>query len=344
MNDNRYQRPRARIDDEDNIVVQASAAFNCRRALWYHLTGAEQSNPPNEDAVLRMEMSAALRPVIATRMTAEGWRLSNTSDADPIIALTEAGPGLMVSGRPSGLVIAKPEDEIPDGPVNPSILSIKTRGQGSYRRWQMLGAERSNPEDVAQAALASLGIFGDNHDVVIATLNTAERVWDTEVVPAERASEIGNEAIVWLRALSAHRDEHGLAPDSPPDRDFTSDEFQCRTCPFLSDCDPPGPALDDEDDDEFISDSEAEQALAEYIEMRDLTNEPNKRKTAAGKILTAWLRQNEDIKTKLSGRNITLSPRTNYSYNRKLLNELLEPSLRKKIIKESVSYSARVSG
>ena len=39
----------------------------------------------------------------------------------------------------------------------PSVIEIKTRGPEAYRRWRTLGAERSHPESVAQAAFYSYG-------------------------------------------------------------------------------------------------------------------------------------------------------------------------------------------
>ncbi|MCY3785819.1 MAG: hypothetical protein OXG47_03730, partial [bacterium] len=44
------------------------------------------------------------------------------------------------------------------------------RGPEAFKRWRTLGAERSHPESVAQAACYSLGLYGECRDVVIATL------------------------------------------------------------------------------------------------------------------------------------------------------------------------------
>ena len=49
-----------------------------------------------------------------------------------------------------------------------------------------LGAERSHPASVAQAAFYTLGEFGQMRDAVIATMDTGSRTWDYERIPAER--------------------------------------------------------------------------------------------------------------------------------------------------------------
>ena len=57
----------------------------------------------------------------------------------------------------------------------PSVIEIKTRGPEAYKRWRKLGAERSHPESVAQAAFYSYGTFGEARDVVIATMDTGSQ-------------------------------------------------------------------------------------------------------------------------------------------------------------------------
>ena len=63
---------------------------------------------------------------------------------------------------------------------------MKTRGPSAFKRWQALGAERSHPDAVAQAALYTYGLFGEARDAVLAVMDTGARTWDTEVIPAER--------------------------------------------------------------------------------------------------------------------------------------------------------------
>ena len=66
------------------------------------------------------------------------------------------------------------------------VVEIKTRGPEAFKRWRTLGAERSHPASVAQAAFYTLGEFGQIRDAVIATMDTGSRTWDWERIPAER--------------------------------------------------------------------------------------------------------------------------------------------------------------
>ena len=66
----------------------------------------------------------------------------------------EAGAGLVVSGHPDATgAIELFGDE--------RVIEVKTRGPEAFKHWRTLGAERSHPESVAQAACYSLGLYGE---------------------------------------------------------------------------------------------------------------------------------------------------------------------------------------
>ena len=46
-----------------------------------------------------------------------------------------------------------------------AVIEVKTRGPAAYKRWQVLGAERSHPDSVAQAALYTYGLYGEARQV-----------------------------------------------------------------------------------------------------------------------------------------------------------------------------------
>ena len=85
-----------------------------------------------------------------------------------------------------------------------------------------LGAERSHPASVAQAAFYTLGTFGELRDAVIATMDTGSRQWDYEVVPAERVGQALERASEWLGQLGTHLVLNGPDPDVLPDRDYSA--------------------------------------------------------------------------------------------------------------------------
>ena len=149
---------------------------------------------------------------------------------DPRQVTVRIGPNLLVAGHPDGTVRMPIEaDEAPapqlflfDGEPpapaygDPMVVEIKTRGPEAFKRWRTLGAERSHPASVAQAAFYSLGEFGDLRDAVIATMDTGGRTWDWEVIPAKRLERALQDACEWLGELAAHHVQSGPDPTRCP--------------------------------------------------------------------------------------------------------------------------------
>ena len=50
-----FSRPAAQINDDGELVVRASSALGCRRALWYSATGYQPTNPPSDESLTAME-------------------------------------------------------------------------------------------------------------------------------------------------------------------------------------------------------------------------------------------------------------------------------------------------
>ena len=221
-----FSRPAARFDDDGNMEVRASSALGCRRSLWYAATGYEATNPPSEDSLTAMEAGNALEPVVVRAMERAGWKVDAPDPQDPQQVAVRIGPSLMVTGHPDGTVrmpveegeAAAPQlflfDEEPEAPAygDPMVVEIKTRGPEAFKRWRTLGAERSHPASVAQAAFYSLGEFGDLRDAVIATMDTGARTWDWERIPAHRLERALQDASEWLGELAAHHVRSGTSP------------------------------------------------------------------------------------------------------------------------------------
>ena len=354
-----FSRPAARFDADGNIEVRASSALGCRRALWYAATGYEPTNPPSEDSLTAMEAGNALEPVVVRAMERAGWKVDAPDPRDPKQVTVRIGPNLLVTGHPDGTVrmpiegdeAAAPQlflfDEEPEAPAygDPMVVEIKTRGPEAFKRWRTLGAERSHPASVAQAAFYSLGEFGDLRDVVIATMDTGARTWDWERIPAERLKRALQGACEWLGELAAHHVQSGPDPDALPDRDFSANTWQCRSCPFLAVCLPGAAEVgeDAETETEEVSDDEAWDAVAAYAEAQESIKEPEKAKRGALDTLKAWMRRQGDSKATVGGRTVTLVNSTRYSVNYRRLNEALDPEVRAEIVTESESEYVRVS-
>ena len=228
-----FSRPAARFDDDGNLEVRASSALGCRRALWYAATGYEPTNPPSDDSLTAMEAGNALEPVVVRAMERAGWKVDAPDPQDPKQVAVRVGPNMIVTGHPDGTVRLPIEPEtnrlrrssfssrerrrVPAVYGDPMVVEIKTRGPEAFKRWQTLGAERSHPASVAQAAFYSLGEFGDLRDAVIATMDTGARTWDWERIPAARLERALQDACEWLGELAAHHVRSGPDPDALPE-------------------------------------------------------------------------------------------------------------------------------
>ena len=353
-----FSRPAARFDADGNIEVRASAALGCRRALWYAATEYAPTNPPSEESLTAMEAGNALEPVVARAMERAGWKVDPADPQDPQTVTVRIGPNLLVTGHLDGTVrMPLPEDEAPpqlflfegeqDAPAygDPMVVEIKTRGPDAFKRWRTLGAERSHPASVAQAAFYTLGHYGDLRDVVIATMDTGSRTWDWERIPADRLERALQDASAWLGEVASHYIQNGPDPDALPDRDFSATSWQCRSCPFLAVCLPGAEdeAEETETEGEKVTDEEARDAVAAYVEAQVAVKEPEKAKRGALDTLKAWMRRQGDSKATVNGKTVSLVQTTRYSTNYRKLNELLDPEVRADVVTESESEYVRVT-
>ena len=357
-----FSRPAARFDGDGNMEVRASSALGCRRALWYAATGYEPTNPPSDDSLTAMEAGNALEPVLVRAMERAGWKVDAPDPQDPKQVAVRVGPNMLVTGHPDGTVrMPLPEGEAaapqvflfegePEAPAHgdPMVVEIKTRGPEAFKRWRTLGAERSHPGAVAQAALYTLGEFGEMRDAVIATMDTGNRTWDWERIPADRLERALQDACAWLGELGAHHVQNGPDPDALPERDFTANSWQCRSCPFLAVC-LPGTAAENGTDEgaeiegKEVTDEEARDAVAAYAEAQESIREPEKAKRTALDTLKAWMRRQGDSRATVGDRTVTLVSSTRYSVNHRKLNELLAPEVRADVVTDNESEYVRVS-
>ena len=191
--------PTARFDEDGQLEIRASAVGGCRRALWYTATGHRPSTTPTEDSLTVMEAGNALEPVVLRAMERAGWEVAPADPHDPKPVSVQLAPNLKVTGHPDATGVM---------PLfgGAAVIEVKTRGPGAFKHWQTLGAERSHPDSVAQAAVYTYGTFGEARDAVIATMDTASGAWDYEVIPADRGGAgSGNRPVPARRACRAPR-------------------------------------------------------------------------------------------------------------------------------------------
>ena len=165
----------ARFNAYRTLEIRASAVGNCRRSLWYEATGHQVTNPRGDDSLTMLEAGNALEPVVLQAMQRAGWRITPTDRNNPgMKSLLIGHPTLLVSGHVDATGVAPPDGcgapTFGNEPsIEPCIIEVKTRGPEAFRRWQTLGAERSHPESVWQAACYTYGTFHQARDMVIAT-------------------------------------------------------------------------------------------------------------------------------------------------------------------------------
>ena len=135
-----FSRPAAQINEDGELVVRASAALGCRRALWYAATGYQPTNPPSDDSLTAMEAGNALEPVVVRAMERAGWKVNAADSQDPEAVTMRLGPNLLVTGHPDGTVqmprvssTGQALDEDEAGSPGPDA-AVRGRGPGLRRR------------------------------------------------------------------------------------------------------------------------------------------------------------------------------------------------------------------
>ena len=338
-----YSRPAAQFDQDGQLEIRASAASGCRRALWYSATMYEVTNPTTEESLTVLEAGNALEPVVLRAMERAGWEVNSADPQTPGQVSVQLGPNLKVTGHPDATGVM---------PLfgGETVIEVKTRGPAAFKRWLTLGAERSHPSSVAQAAIYTYGTFGETRDAVIATMDTGSRQWDYEVIPANRVAGALEDARAWLAPLSEHHALSGEDPHTLPQRDFSYTSWQCKSCSFLNTCMPGMQGEEEgrvdeatESQEEEISVEEATEAVAAYAEAQEALKEPEQAKRRALDTLKRWMRRQGSSKTTIEGRTVSLVQSKRYSVNYRKLNSLLDPKTRSEIVTESASEYVRVT-
>ena len=142
-------------------------------------TGLRTGESPSEDSLTAMEAGNALEPVVLRAMERAGWRVSPADPRNPESVSMRLRPNLLVTGHPDATGADAPPPGWKRPPRSPRrrrsssgtgrrllfygdemVVEVKTRGPEAFKRWRTLGAERSHPASVAQAAFYTYGKFG----------------------------------------------------------------------------------------------------------------------------------------------------------------------------------------
>ena len=136
-----YSRPNAQFVEDGVLEIRASAVADCRRALWYAATGHPVTNPPADSVLTVMEAGTALEPVVLRAMERAGWEIHPADRQNPQRVSVPIGPTMRLTGHPDATGVM---------PIfgGEAVIEVKTRNPDAFKRWQVLGAERSHPNTV----------------------------------------------------------------------------------------------------------------------------------------------------------------------------------------------------
>ena len=329
-----YDRPSMRRGDEGegvDFVARASAVGgSCRRELAYLLADAEPTDEVEESTQLLFETGRALESVVLDSMERSGWDIERIDADDPTpAAVTLVDGRMLVEGYPDAFGTIGVFDDLP------KVIEVKTRSAGAFKRWTQVGTVRSHPEAAAQAAVYSLGIFGEYRPVAIATMNTDERRWDTEVLRAHS-----------LEAALVRTDDRmrefvrTVDAGETPAPDFEKDYWKCGGCVFRTLCsetredavEEPGV----ETAEKTVTQEEFQQAMLAY----ERAHEAGKPKKNAQDILRRYMVENNLELMEVEGAKKTRKVKlagggARISVNQKKLRLLLSDEAYAEVVTES---------
>ena len=96
-----YSRPSAYFDGDGALVVRASAASGCRRALWYAATEHQPTNPPSDESLTVMEAGQALEQVVLRAMERASWDVIPVDPNNPREVTAQITPTSALPATPT---------------------------------------------------------------------------------------------------------------------------------------------------------------------------------------------------------------------------------------------------
>ena len=338
-----YDRPAIRWGDEGEVaefVVRASAAGgSCRRELGYILAATEPTDEVAESTRLLFETGRVLENVVLDSMERSGWDIQRIDSENPTpAAVTLVDGRMVVEGYPDAFGTRGLFDD------QMKVIEVKTRAASAYKRWEKIGTVRSHPEAVSQGAVYTLGIFGEYRPLVIASMNTDERRWSTEVIRPDSLENALNRADDRMRELARTVDARQI-----PAPDFEQDYWKCNGCVFRTLCsETREDAVDRKDEsdeaapEQTVTYEEFQQALRDY----ETAHELGKPKKTAQDTMRSYLSQNNLDLVEAEGgektRKVKITASKSTSVNHKKLRLLLSDEAYAEVVTETSTRSLRV--
>ena len=316
------------------VELRISGVWECMRRLSYESKEVE----PTDEIPMRnrrmMGMGNYLEPMVKEFMREDGWEFVSEN------TVVEIPHGrIILTGHPDG-VVSHPL--LTSGMA--AIVEIKTRESGLAQFAWDFGVERSHPETVAQAALYSVGLFGEVGDVFVTTMARDDGEMRVERIPAERAQ------IAYENAMKRVAEIGKMAVrDEVPEPEFEQGDAKCMSCPFRTKCgNAEVPAQPGEGG---LTDEEIELELKKWAEANKSavksSSPASKSKKAASDTLKAHMIAAGDYERDMVLNGVTYRMKLSESPGKEIdleaLNELVAPEIREQIVVEKLNRSFRVT-
>lgn len=280
----------------------------CRRQVGYALLGFEESNPPSNRSLVKMEMGTILEELVVSWLETEGHAIT---DRQKEVRWPDAHGDL--PGHIDGVI---------DGD---RLLEIKCLGGRPFQLWRRNGVHRQFPQYVAQAHgyMHALGM-DETHFEVLNT-DTGER--HTEVIAFDTES-FESLRVKWGVGLSLIR--QGKLPQP----DYNGGDWHCSPtyCRYSSIC-PSGQArqktpatgLSGVSVIDGRGDPELDAAAEAWRDADEVAREAQAVKDDAKAVLEAALTASGAGAMSLDGLTVSVQSRKSDSVDKKLLASLLSP-------------------
>ena len=239
-----YDRP-AVSTYEDKIAIRGSQATSCGRQLWYSGMEIPQTDEMTPETSMRLKMGNILEPVIIEALkTDRGWLVTSWQELlqgnlnvklmeifVPQIVTVPVNDEIVMTGTPDAIGM------IDESTNMPFAIEIKTRNAEQFRRAVSQGAMISHYAAVVQlaiyrAGLTDLDLVYPDSDSALVTLNKDNGEihveWFRPQVLEEVLVGIGDRLSTWTQVV--------LTSDTPPAKDYEPRDWQCKSCPWRTEC------------------------------------------------------------------------------------------------------------
>ena len=316
--------------ERERLTVRASALTACRRMLALYAAGTPESDPPGEQARVRMDVGTALETVVIHAMRRSGWHTTayahrrSSQGGRPHVGV-EIADGVIAQGTPDGRVRVGGRH---------AVLEVKTHGGQRYRQWETMRVIGMNPAALTQAGVYRLGLVeggevASTAPLVFAIMDTDSRQWGIDQVEPQHGDAAAAAAGERLTEL-----KEDIKAGRLPAPEYEPGAPECRRCPMMTVCGnggEPAPEWTANDDREF-------EALTVRFEHARENGFSERELRAMRKGLADYLQR---MGVSRHGR-VSLVRRTPTTVDYKRLAEILTPEQYSEVVSQTEQWTVQV--